>query len=139
MHPYSHPARFSIDTRQIEAFLDVSLPGLGGRMHLDHGCGTALVGAGLRGRQPSAHALRASLPFTQTSRVEIANTAAKSKAFAAKTVQKTSTNPIVENHAQSTTSLAASSRARTDATAAANVRPIRLKCMGSFPSRMRAK
>ena len=58
--------------------------------------------AGSRSRRCDANR-NASVPFTQRSKVDTAKTAMKRTAFAAKTVQKTLTYPIVENHAQSTT------------------------------------
>src|ERR1700686_2283169 len=55
-------------------------------------------------RSRRCHANRNEIaPFIQSSEVDTAKTAMKRTAFVAKIVQKTSTYPIVENHAQSTT------------------------------------
>ena len=67
----------------------------------------------------------ASVPFAQRSKVDTAKTAMKRAAFVAKIVQKTPTYPIVENHAQSTTTpLARASAMRKTMTAISTPMPL---------------
>src|SRR5271155_1875709 len=87
--------------------------------------------AGSRGLRRDADR-KASAPFTQRSKLDAAKTAMKRTALVAKTVQKTPTYPIVENHAQSTTKplMPPSKRRPTTMTAIAAPMPFQ----GMFPT-----
>ena len=87
-----------------------------------------------RGRRAANR--KASAPFTQRSKLDTAKTAMNRTAFVAKTVQKTPTYPIVENHAQSITRAMARPNAASETTIAAIATPIRPQDMFCPPPRI---
>ena len=76
---------------------------------------------------------KAIVAFNQRSEVDMAKTAIKRAAFVAKIVQKTSTYPMVENHAQSTTKSLAYAATMRQTTMTAMGTPMRFQ--GMFPPR----
>ena len=92
--------------------------------------GSSTAGSGGRRRDANR---RASVPFTQRSKVDTAKTAMKRTAFVAKTVQKTPTYPAVENHAQSTTKPLTPPSNKKETTMTAMATPMPLQ--GMFPPR----